>query len=186
MISDVNEAILLLVSIIHRVAGTMVVKNSHGRKTRLITNISQPSWWNKEYRKAKANKYALLNTFRQAHIEQDRQNYLEYKSIFKMICRENKRLEKENLKQHFISNVCDARLFWRTLEESRTVAPVQNRISAFHWYSHFKSVLNRNIKIDLIFKKIVGSFNTEHDISCDPCRLNEGNQNPLNTTISRE
>ena len=108
--------------------------------------MSQPSWWNKECRKAKANKYALLNTFRQTHIAQDRQNYLESKSIFKMLCRENERLEKENSKQKVILNIDDPQLFWRTLKESRTVAPVQNNIYAFDWYSQ-----NQDMKIDYIF-----------------------------------
>ena len=125
----------------------------HGRKN-IISNMSQPSWWNKEYRQAKANKYALLNKFRQTDIEQDRQNYLESKNIFEMLCKENKRLEKENLKQKLILIIYDPRLFWRTLRESRTVAPVQNNISVFDWYSHFKSVLNQDIKIDHILKKL--------------------------------
>ena len=93
--------------------------------------MSQPSWWNNKCCKAKATKYALLNTFRQTHTEEDRQNYLESKSIFKMLCRENKRLEKEKLKQKL--NVHDTRLFWRTPKESRTIAPVQNNISTFDW-----------------------------------------------------
>ena len=70
-----NKAVSFVVSIIHRAAGTMVVKNKPGRKTNFISNMSQHSWWNNECRKAKANKYALLNTFRQTHTEQDRQNY---------------------------------------------------------------------------------------------------------------
>ena len=148
--------------------------------------MSQPSWWNNDCRKAKANKYALLNIFRQTHTEQDRQNYLESKSMFKMLCREKKRLEKVKLEQKLILNVDDPRLFWRTLKESRTVAPVQNNISAFDWYSHFKTVLNQDIKIDPIFEETGRYFNTEHDIICDPCRLNEGNQDPLNAVISRE
>ena len=109
VISDVNKAVSLLVSIIHRAAGTMVVKNNHGRKTNFTSNMSQPSWWNNDCRKAKATKYALLNTFRQTHTEQDRQNYLESKSIYQMLCREKKRLEKEKLKQQFILNVDDPR-----------------------------------------------------------------------------
>ena len=103
-----------------------------------------------------------------------------------MLCRENKRLEKKKLKQELILNFDDPRLFWRTLKESRTVAPVKNNISAFYWYSHFKSVLNQDIKIDHVFEETVGSFNTEHDIRCDPCRLNEENQDPLNAAITRE
>ena len=63
--------------------------------------MSQPSWWKNECRKAKATKYAFLDTFRQTHTEQDRQNYLESKSIFKMLCRENKRLEKGKLKKNY-------------------------------------------------------------------------------------
>ena len=47
-------------------------------------------------------------------------------------------------------------------------------------------MLNQDIKIDFIFEETVRSFNTEHDIRCDPCRLNEGNQDPLNAVISRE
>ena len=113
--------------------------------------MSQPSWWNNECRKVKANKYTLLNTFRQTHTEQDRQNYLESKSILKMLCRENKRLEKENLKQKLILNVDDPRLFRNTLKELRAVAPVQNYKSNFDWYSHFKSVLNQDIKNNHIF-----------------------------------
>ena len=186
VISDVDKSVSLLILIIHRAAGTMVVKNYNGRKTSSTSNMSQPSWWNNECRKAKATKYALLNTFRQTHTEEDRQNYLESKSIFKMLCRENKRLEKEKLKQKLILKVDDPRLFWKTLKESRTVASVQNNISAFDWYSHFKSALNQDIKIDPIFEETVRSFNTEHDIRCDPCRLNEGNQDPLNAVISRE
>ena len=38
----------------------------------------------------------------------------------------------------------------------------------------------------LFFKETVRSFNTEHDIRCDPCMLNQGNQDPLNAAISWE
>ena len=43
-----------------------------------------------------------------------------------------------------------------------------------------------DIEIDHIFEETVGSFNTEHDIRCDHCRLNEGKQDLSNSAISRE
>ena len=60
----------------------------------------------------------------------------------------NERLEKENSKQKIILNIDDPQLFWRTLKESRTVAPVQNNIYAFDWYSQ-----NQDMKIDYTFLK---------------------------------
>ena len=66
------------------------------------------------------------------------------------------------------------------------VATVQNNIYAFDWNSHFKLVLNQDIQIDHMFEETVGSFNTEHDIRCDSCTLNEGNQDNVDAALSQE
>ena len=65
-----------------------------------------------------------------------------------MFCKDNKRLEKGKFEAKI-----NFKCWWPpgTLKESRRVAPVQNNISAFDSHSHFKSMLNQDMIIDLIF-----------------------------------
>ena len=66
-----------------------------------------------------------------------------------------------------------------------TIVTTYSQIKSYLLVNHIRNTA-LDIKIDPNFEETVRSFYTEHDIRCDPCRLNEGNQDPLNAVISRE
>ena len=181
---EVDEAIKVFESVLHRAAEPMEITSSQNRKKRL-----QPKWWDKDCDVLKVLKYNALKQFKMSNSVEDLNVYRDARKSFKNHCNRTKNAWKDGLRQKLIDCKSDSQQFWKTLKSINTKQLHPPSASPQEWFSYFERLLNQEVHINVEFADLVENFTAQHDTDCNVCA---GHQNgdeitqELNSLITSE
>ena len=104
VVRDVNNAVDILVNVIHRAAESMAISTTFKRNT----SHRLPRWWNENCSKQKVLKNKLLNRFRMTNTTT--------KNCFRNVCEEAQRTDQDYLTIQLCDSVNDTKCFWKHIK----------------------------------------------------------------------
>ena len=156
VVRDVNNAVAILVNMIHRAAESMAISTTFKRNT----SHRLPRWWNENCSKQKVIKNKLLNGFRMTNTTSDLNNYLTAKKCFRNVCKEAQKTDQEYLTIQLCDSVNDTTCFWKHIKSMNSKGNVidKSEITGSEWNNYFKELLNNDVNIDEDFKTMTDDF----------------------------
>ena len=104
-----------------------------------------PKWFDNECSKLKADKYRLLRKYRKTRRDEDLENYLSAKNLFKNTCSTKADEMARNNLNDLTSSIGDSKSFWTKLRNlTNKNKPIKNNISTEDWVRHFENLLNNS------------------------------------------
>ena len=183
--NDLEEAVNVFVSVLHRAAEPMAVKSRKGKK-----KILQPKWWCKECEKLKTKKYECLKRFKLSNTDADLRSFREARNNFKNFCKLKSSQWKSKLRDRLIGCKSNPTEFWKTVKNvAKEQLQPSNLITAGEWFCYFEKLLNQNVNISEEFESLVQDFTESHDSECGICNgqeLGSPETQELNDHISAE
>ena len=181
VVRDVNNAVAILVNVIHRAAESMTISTTFKRNT----SHRLPRWWNENCSKQKVIKNKLLNRFRMTNATSDLNNYLTAKKCFRNVCKEAQKTDQKYLTIQLCDRVNDTTCFWKHIKSMNSKGNVidKSEITGSEWNNYFKELLNNDVNIDEDFKTMTDDFVRQHNELCNACDNNTVDF--LNDEISR-
>jgi hypothetical protein len=170
--NDIDEALNVFESVIHRAAESMEINHNKHFKTKL-----QPRWWDKTCDKLKAKKYDALKKFKVSHSTEALSEFKAARSKFKNTCSQKATEWKNKLKEKLVSCKADPVMFWKTVKSINVKQMLVPCITPVEWFTYFEKLLNQDVNLNVEFKDIVDDFIVNHDADCDTCNgHDQGNE----------
>lgn len=177
----INEAVELLISVIHR-ASVNMKQNCKGSSK---AKGAQPVWWDKDCYDKKREKNRCLNRYRLSGLLEDLQTYKNVKKQFRSLCKQKKHFHKNIVREKIEESVNVNGKFWKILKQmSGKNIDVRQAVSPRVWFSYFKELLNRQPILSLERQEEVNTFLSAHDVTCNDCETN--NCEFLNDAITND
>jgi hypothetical protein len=160
---DLDEAVQVFESVIHRAAEPMQIKFQNRAKKQL-----QPKWW-EDCDRLKVNKHEALKAFKTSNSEHDLREYKTARSAFKNLCSQKSVKWKDELRERLIASKTDPTQFWKTVKSISTKHFQATPISPVEWFAYFDKLLNQDVEINVEFSEFVDDFLETHDSECNTC-----------------
>ena len=168
--SDINEAVVVLNSIIQTAASEM---KSNAVKFKNTNKLHQPAWWNSESEALKKEKYFALDKFRRTNDAIDLMNYIQLRKMFKENCCINIEKLKAKTKQELMDVKHSPQLFWKKIKQFLSNTPTNSGIEPKAWTTHFRKLYKGTSEEQMSeFEQTVQMDLLAHDESCQQCREN--------------
>ena len=132
---NISESVNIFNEAMVNVADCMkVVKN--------IVVHKQPRWFDDECMTLKREKYRTLRRFRLSGDENDLQNFLQAKRLFKMNCDIKKKKQNDEMSNMLVNSLSDSKTFWGHIRFLAGRSFDHNNIDINTFHEHFRELLD--------------------------------------------
>jgi len=137
--SNIEKSLEMFTDIYHK-AAAFTKSRLKGTKGKVMSEQSQPPWWDQELEDIKHQKYIALRSHRDFGL--DIGVFRAKRALFKKTFTVKKLKYLELKRQQLVDCRHNPKLFWNTLKSNRKKSTkVTNTISAKGWFQHFKGLL---------------------------------------------